>query len=246
MFAKIVDYSARRPGHHDYDLNLDWLQLTEVVYGALPEDLKELSLCRNPLLEIDCALLPNTLEVLDLRHCRSLERILNLDRLPKLIVLEIEDTAITSLPKLPASLIHLNASHTRLTALPTLMKCGDLRRIDLEWCKDISKLPMLPDGVHSLCLRHSGIDELPMLPDTLSYLDVDYAEVVHQGLAPERPDTVSHTEYATTTRAWHMACLRLERYELIHEELMQKAWHPRRVERWLEQGEAVLDMMMGC
>jgi hypothetical protein len=246
MFARIVDYSARRPGHHDHDLNLDWMSLTEVVYGALPEDLKELSLCRNPLLEIDCALLPKTLEVLDLKYCRSLERILNLDQLPKLIVLEIEETAITGLPKLPTSLVHLNASHTRLTALPTLMKCGDLRRIDLEWCKDIPKLPMIPDGVHTLCLRHSGIAELPMIPDSVSYLDVDYAEVVDQGLAPERPDTVSHTEYATTTRKWWSACLRLERYESIHEELMMSCWHPRRVEAWLLQGEAVLDNVMGC
>lgn len=246
MFAKIVAYSARRPGHHDHDLNFDWMNLTEVVYGALPEDLKELSLCHNPLLEIDCALLPKTLEVLDLKHCRSLERILNLDQLPKLMVLEIEDTAITSLSKLPTSLFHLNASHTRLTALPALMKCGDLRRIDLEWCKEISKLPMLPEGIHTLCLRHSGIDELPVLPETLVYLDVDHAEVVRQGLAPERPDDVSHVEYTKTTRAWHAACLRLERYEALHEELMMAAWHPDRVAKWLNHGEEVLDNLMGC
>lgn len=35
------------------------------------------------------------------------------------------------------------------------------------------------------------------------------------------------------------------RFALFHEELMQKAWHPIRVARWLEAGEEVLDMMMG-
>ena len=35
------------------------------------------------------------------------------------------------------------------------------------------------------------------------------------------------------------------RFAVFHEELMAKAWHPRRVESWLAQGEHVLDMMMG-
>lgn len=35
------------------------------------------------------------------------------------------------------------------------------------------------------------------------------------------------------------------RFAIFHEELMAAAWHPRRVEAWLAQGEHVLDMMMG-
>jgi hypothetical protein len=36
-----------------------------------------------------------------------------------------------------------------------------------------------------------------------------------------------------------------EQFDRFHEELMAKAWHPSRVSHWLEQGEDVLDMMMG-
>lgn len=35
------------------------------------------------------------------------------------------------------------------------------------------------------------------------------------------------------------------RVRVFKEELMATAWHPNRVEKWLEQGEEVLDMMMG-
>ncbi len=35
------------------------------------------------------------------------------------------------------------------------------------------------------------------------------------------------------------------RFDRFHEELMAKTWHPTRVARWLEHGEAVLDMMLG-
>lgn len=36
-----------------------------------------------------------------------------------------------------------------------------------------------------------------------------------------------------------------ERFDRFHEELMAVTWHPSRVSHWLEQGEEVLDMMMG-
>ena len=245
MFAKIVDYSARRPGHHDRDLNLDWLQLTEVVYGALPEDLKELSLCRNPLLEIDCALLPKTLEVLDLKHCRSLERILNLDQLPNLASLTVCDTAISTLPRLPASLQHLSVSHcTKLTSLPPLARTN-LQTLTMRWTINLQKLPELPEGFASLHAQHSGLAELPMLPESLMSLLLDRSVIEKEGLVPERPDTVRYGEYAATTRAWWNACLRLERYEALHESLMMAAWHPDRVGKWLSHGESTLDMMMG-
>jgi hypothetical protein len=39
---------------------------------------------------------------------------------------------------------------------------------------------------------------------------------------------------------WHK-----KQFDRYHEELMAVAWHPSRVAKWLEQGEDVLDMMMG-
>jgi hypothetical protein len=53
-------------------------------------------------------------------------------------------------------------------------------------------------------------------------------------------------------RAWAVHDKRLEpfywhkkQFVHYHEELMAAAWHPSRVAKWLEQGEDVLDMMMG-
>jgi hypothetical protein len=53
-------------------------------------------------------------------------------------------------------------------------------------------------------------------------------------------------------RAWAVHDKRLEpfywhkkQFVRYHEELMAAAWHPTRVAGWLEQGEDVLDMMMG-
>jgi hypothetical protein len=85
-----------------------------------------------------------------------------------------------------------------------------------------------------------------MLPESLQWLELDYSAAVTEGFVPERPDTVTNTEYAATVRAWWNACLRKERFDSFHEELMMAAWHPRRVEAWLLQGEDVLDNIMGC
>lgn len=219
--------------------------LTSIPYGALPEDVKEFYLTQNPLLEIDCALLPKTLEYLNLDLCVSLERILNLDQLTNLVNLTVGSTAIRTLPRLPASLRHLSVSHcTKLTSLPPLGRTG-LRSLTMRWTTNLRKLPVLPEGLTSIHAPHCGLAELPMLPQSLFSLCLDGSVVVKEGLAPERPDSVGYTGYAETTRTWWNKCLRLERYELLHEPLMMAAWHPNRVSKWLEQGEHVLDNLMG-
>ncbi len=184
--------------------------------------------------------------MLDVAHCRQLERILNLDHLPKLTNLLAEDTAIRSLPRLPSSLVALLVSHCPyLTGLPSLTRTA-LRRLDIDWTH-MEVIPQLPETLHTFCARFTRIGvELPMLPESLQWLELDHSVAVTEGFVPEQPDTVTNTEYAATVRAWWNACLRKERFDTLHEELMMAAWHPKRVEAWLTHGWDVLDNIMGC
>ena len=252
LFAKVFRYTERiqRPGSNRNDryLDLENMSLTDLVYGVLPEDLVELYLGGyNFLLELDCALLPKTLEVLDVSRCKSLQRILNLDQLPNLMHLVLEGCeGLRSLPRVPPSLSLLNVSHcVNLQAIPALAKT-QLYRLDMDWTMDVHTLPVLPDTLVTLNARFNYLDELPFLPDSLHLLDLAHGRVVAQGLAPERNDRETISAYTQRTRVWWNACLRKTRFDDIHEELMQKAWHPRRVEAWLLQGEHVLDNIMGC
>lgn len=247
LFEKVFAYRERTARHpEDTYLNLsDMHSLTELVYGVLPDDMTELIINRSPLLEIDCALLPKTLEVLDLENCTTLERILNLDQLPNLKTLVLNNTAIRSLPKLPESLTWLRIHYCRnLTALPSLARTN-LRTLGMDWTH--VPLPQIPETLMSLYARYSAIgDELPYLPDGLLHLDMVGSIAEREGFLPERLDTVNILEYTETARKWWNACLRRERYETLQEELMAATWHPKRVEAWLTAGEEVLDMMMGC
>jgi len=247
LFAKVFSYQERTALHpEDTYLDLSGMySLTELVYGVLPDDLTELIINRCPLLEIDCALLPKTLEALDLENCEHLERVLNIDQLPKLTVLNLSNTAIRSLSKLPESLRHLRVHHCGdLRSLPSLGRTN-LQTLEMDWT--FTELPQIPETLMSLSARHSGIGgELPYLPDGLIRLDVVGSVAEREGFLPERLDTVNILEYSETARKWWNACLRRERYDQIHEELMAATWHPRRVEAWLTAGEEVLDMMMGC
>jgi len=247
LFAKVFAY--RELGTRfsdDMYLNLEHLGLTSLVYGVLPDNVKELFLGHNPLLEIDCALLPKTVEILDLSHCRSLERVLNIDQLPNLAELVVQDTPVQTLSRLPPTLVFLDVSHCHyLTALPNLTRTN-LHRLDMDWTH-METIPQLPETLHTFCARFSRIGvEFPMLPDSLQWLELDHSTAVTEGFLPDRPDTVTYTEYAETARKWWNACLRRERYDLLHESLMMAAWHPDRVSRWLEHSEETLDMMMGC
>jgi hypothetical protein len=226
-------------------LNLEHLGLTSLVYGVLPDNVKELFIGNNPLLEIDCALLPKTLDSLDLENCTTLERILNLDQLPNLKTLTLNNTAIHSLPKLPESLTWFRIHHCgNLTALPSLARTN-LRTLGMDWTN--VQLPQIPETLTSLSARWSKVGgELPYLPDGLVWLDMVGSIAEREGFLPERLDTVNVAEYANTARKWWNACLRKEAFETIHEELMAAAWHPKRVEAWLLQGEHVLDNIMGC
>jgi hypothetical protein len=245
VFAKIMAYNES-PSSVDYSLNLEYMNLTSVVYGILPPNLKELYVAGNPLLEIDCAHLPKTLEVLDVKNCKYLERILNLDQLPNLLCLKAQSTPIRSLSRLPPRLEQLRIDWcTKLTRLPSLSQ-SDLTLLSMDY-SGVTFIPQFPETLCYLFAGHSQLSgDFPVIPESLIWLDVLGTPAVNEGFLPEIPDTVTVHEYTQTTRTWWNACLRRERYEAIHEELMAATWHPRRVEAWLSAGEEVLDMMMGC
>ena len=247
LFAKVLAY-AERTSHNPEDtyLTAERMKLTSLPYDILPADMTELYIGGNLLVELDCALLPKTLEVLDISHCLNFKHILNIDQLPNLAELNVSDTRICSLPSLPGSLHTLNVSHcTQLTALPAIGRTH-ICRLEMSW-SGVESITQFPETLRLLYARYSKLGvELPMLPDSLVLLDLDGTPAVTEGFLPERPDTVTHLEYTETARAWWNACLRKERFESFHEELMMAAWHPTRVSKWLLHGEEVLDMMMGC
>ena len=228
-------------------LDLDGYHLTEVVYGALPDDLTELYLDNNPLLDLDCALLPKTLEVLYVRFNPTLTSIRNIDALPNLVVLELHGcSSLLTLPPLPPKLRTLHLGYcSGLTALPPLARLSELLHLDINHTLRLYELPALPEGLTLLQARYSGLRELPYLPEKLSWLELQRSRVVQDGLAPEAGDTERMSDYATRVRTWWTACLQKERFDALHEELMAAAWHPDRVSKWLSHGEEVLDMMMG-
>jgi len=219
--------------------------LTELVYGVLPEDLTELVINHSPVLEIDCAHLPKTLEVLDLQNCSDLERVLNLDQLPKLTRLLLGGSSVRTLSRLPASLRVLNVHYCiHLTGLPPLGRT-QLERLDIDWAT-FDTLPQLPETLRILSARWSNLGaNLPPLPESLEVLDLDGSVAVRDGFLPQRSDHSFSITYTPMARIFWNACIQKERYDQIHEELMQVAWHRDRVSKWLDHGEDVLDMMMG-
>jgi hypothetical protein len=219
-----------------------------VVYGALPDDLVELCLDNNYLLELDCALLPKTLEVLQVRNVRTLTSIRNLDQLPNLCELNLGGcSGLTTLPVLPPKLHTVRLGHCiGLTELPPLARLPNLRILDINMTTRLHELPALPEGLTWLLAQFSALDEPPYLPESLCCLDLAHSMVVLLGLAPERRDREGIADYTERTRTWWNGCLAKERFDAIHEELMAAAWHPKRVEAWLSHGEEVLDNIMGC
>ena len=246
MFAKVFAYNERiRRYPEDRYLDLTGIvSLTSMVYGVLPTDLTELHLNATSIVELDCALLPKTMELLDLGDCWHLKRILNLDQLPVLASLNISSTPIASLPRLPAILTTLNASFCRkLTSLPPLLRTK-LRMLKL-YRTPIVRLPDLPETMWSLDIAMTNVrgEDCPMIPDSLSILNADGTPAVEDGFLPSRTEPFS--DYAVRVRTFWNACLRKSRYDALFEELMMATWRPDRVSKWLEAGEDVLDMMMG-
>lgn len=223
-------------------------KITEVP--VLPEGTTTLNLSDTKITVLDGATLPRSITSISLT-LSPLRTVRNLHLLPNLQMLDLTwsiwlDNFET---EFPASLWSLTLSHCRyLQALPKLSHTK-LVHLNLYACAALRAIPDLPEGLGSLTLdRCDQVASLPLLPDSL----INFSPNVRFAAEGPRMDAPSllgwylDPAYTAKYRDHQRANLRKQRFELFHEELMQKAWHPDRVSKWLEHGEGVLDMMMGC
>jgi hypothetical protein len=92
---------------------------------------------------------------------------------------------LTSLPDmLPANLLKLDISQTRITSLPPLPKM--LEDLDIT-NTPITALPALPNGLTILRCAHTTLNALPdKLPESLILLDVGYTPLTKIPILPKR------------------------------------------------------------
>lgn len=158
---------------------------------------------------------------------------------------------ITSLPPLPEHIFCLNCYNTNLTVLPSLheglvvLNCGNTK---------LTSLPALPDTLSTLNCAHTFITSLPRLPKYLMVLwcndtllrtlphipvSISYFFCYNSPLILKRGDGESIPDYNLRWRAWEEKESReriQEKARMLKEEIMIQAWHPDRVEKWLEAG----------
>lgn len=163
----------------------------------------------------------------------SFMNITSLPPLPEHIhVLNCHNTYLTVLPYLHEGLVVLNCSHTLLTSLPALpdtlsvLNCAHTR---------ITYLPELPKHLMTLWCNNTMLTTLPHIPVTLQYFFCYKSPLILQ-----REEGESVPDYNRRWREWRedqASKPRVqERTRVLKEELMMEAWHPDRVERWLEAG----------
>jgi Leucine-rich repeat (LRR) protein len=163
----------------------------------------------------------------------------SLPELPSgLQVLDCNHTQLTSLPELPSGLIQLYCSKIQLTSLPELPS----GLIQL-WCSytQLTSLPNLSSGLQTLSCHHTYLTSLPELPSGLLSLHCSNTPLILQ-----RKENESIADYNLRWRAWREEKESRKRiqtkHRLLKEEIVMEAWHPRKVERWVELGVELADL----
>ncbi len=144
------------------------------------------------------------------------------------------------------NLKQLDWSFRSITYLPGLPKT--LEVLQLVNCSELTKLPPLPEGLRVLDIRGcKKLKTLPEIPDSVE-------EIWCAGCSSLRPryiveDAFSYWDVPKSFRAYQQKEIReriQKRTRELRQEIVAAAYHPRRVERWLEQcGFDFLDVMMG-
>ncbi len=151
-------------------------------------------------------------------------------------VLDISKLNITELPPLPNNLLSLSCYKTPLTTLPPLP--DTLEEIDCSFTR-IRTLPKhLPQNLKYLTAVETPLTEYPLLPDTLLYLELKNYPNGFSLLDEE----VITKDYILRWNTRIFKEMSLKRTQQIRCDLMAVAWHPDRVEKWLEAD--CLDMML--
>ena len=162
--------------------------------------------------------------VLDVSHLN----ITSLPHLPpKLDTLDCSNTQIGYLPALPERLRQLWCNNTPISSLPTLL--NDLIYLD---CSNtpIKELPTLPPNLDELICHSTELLELPEFPENFSYLVCYNTPLLLQRGKDE--SLYSYMKRWKTFREERVSKQRCqERSEAVQEELVSAVWHPRRVEK---------------
>jgi hypothetical protein len=148
--------------------------------------------------------------------------------IPENCLLDVSGLNITSLPELPRRIKTLWCNNTHITELPTLPP----RLVSLHcYNTPLTNLPTLPKSLFILCCFNTRLTSLPELPFNLR-LSCDTIFQLKEG--------ESIQDYNLRWGVWREVEASKkrsqERLEAVKEELMASAWHPSRVERWLDAG----------
>jgi Leucine-rich repeat (LRR) protein len=166
---------------------------------------------------------------------------------PRLMYLDCSFTHITKLPPLPSTLIQLYCCHTPITELPelpnelTYLKCSDTF---------IKRIPHLPSTLIMLFCKNEGIIDIPQecppelhlllcreFPTFLPRNNKGYLYDVQQRWREWR--VYQRGQWIKEELSKHRI---QKRSRLLKEDLVAAVWHPRRVEKLVEQhGMEVLD-----
>lgn len=163
---------------------------------------------------------------------------------------------------LPDTIETLICTHSNLPTCPAFP--SELKRLDLSM-SILEQLPDLPDTLEVLVLSKCySLTSLPELPVTLRVLDVRECDRLVS--LPEIPDSLvelwtegavklpriyegEYWEVANNCRKQQEETSRLRQQKRIRDlrlEIVAAAYHPRRVERWLdERGWDILEEMLG-
>lgn len=169
---------------------------------------------------------PKSLEVLIWRdsNCEWYDG--KFSHLPNLKQLDWSNRNINYLPELPKTLEILQVQNcTELTELPSLPE--GLRVLDIRGCKRLKTLPEIPESVEEIwCAGCSSLRPRYIVEESWSYWSI--AEWIRHDHEEERKKRIQ------------------KRTRSLRQEIVAAAYHPRRVERWLEQrGWDILEEMMG-
>jgi hypothetical protein len=98
----------------------------------------------------------------------------------------------------------------------------------------LTNLPPLPDGLKKLVCRYTQLTSLPPLPYSLEYLYCDNTPLILQ-----RHKDEGIQAYEARWAEWRFEIASKERAKerclAIKEDLMVAAWHPKRVEQFVQQ-----------
>lgn len=232
-----------RPYERVQTLSLEGILLREVPTD-LPEGITVLALNNTDIRELDGATLPRSLRCIEAFQTK-LHSVRNLHLLPELQELNLAwsihmDHLEGPLPRSLTGLTVRNSPYLR--TLPSLAHTR-LQHLAAGGCHTLERIPDLPSTLLTLGLAGCTMRDLPYLPDSLVFLDPGHH---HSRPTPAVRTPQEHARYYRAQQRNALLEIRKVRFSRFHEELMAAAWHPKRVESWLLEGDNVLDMMMGC